>query len=196
MNFSTKLDQLHLQARSNKWLGYFQIFIRIILFIGFFPPGMQKVLGERFTVLAVNHPMGHYLEAIYYTGYYYTFIGVMQVTAAILLLIPRTTLLGAIIYFPIILNICILSLAVRFDGSLVSSPLMVMACLILTTMLLIGFTLTSVYNILPRNTMKECRKQCENKNNSEACFDFCNCIHQEGQPLNKCMDEYFTSENE
>ena len=55
----------------------------------------------------------------------------MQVTAAILLLIPRTALLGAFIYFPIILNICILSLAVRFDGSQVTSPLMLCAVLFL-----------------------------------------------------------------
>jgi hypothetical protein len=41
------------------------------------------------------------------TGFYYTFIGVSQLTAALLSLIPRTTLLGAIIYFPIILNICV-----------------------------------------------------------------------------------------
>src|SRR5690606_7542779 len=53
------------------------------------------------------------------------------VTAAILLLIPRTATLGALIYFPVILNICILSLAVGFDGSLVSSPLMVLANLYL-----------------------------------------------------------------
>jgi hypothetical protein len=75
--------------------------------------------------------MGHYLEALFHTGYYYPFIGVMQVAAAILLLIPRTALIGALIYFPIILNICILSLAVRFDGSLLSSPLMVLADLYL-----------------------------------------------------------------
>lgn len=88
-------------------------------------------MGERFTDLSNNHPMGHYLEALHRTGYYYTFIGVLQVTAAILLLIPRTATLGALIYFPIILNICILSLAVRFDGSFVSAPLMVLANLYL-----------------------------------------------------------------
>ncbi len=233
MGISNKIDQLHYEARHNKWLRYFSIFIRIILFIGFFFPGMQKILGERFTVLSVNHPMGHYLEALFYTGYYYTFIGIMQVTAAILLLIPKTTLLGALIYFPIILNICILSLSVRFDGSLISSPLMVMACLyllcwdyhklkfifpfnhskanlvlpmkknlsnkfpikffvgVVTTIFLIVFTLTTAYDILPRNTMQECRKQCENKNNPEPCFDYCNCIHEKGQPLHQCMDEYF-----
>ena len=47
--------------------------------------------------------------------------------AAILLLIPGTAPLGAIIYFPIILNISILTFAVRFDGSLLTAPLMVLA---------------------------------------------------------------------
>lgn len=75
--------------------------------------------------------MGNYLEALHRTGYYYTFIGVMQVTAALLLLIPRTATLGAFLYFPIILNICVLSFAVRFEGSLLSSPLMVLANLYL-----------------------------------------------------------------
>lgn len=75
--------------------------------------------------------MGHYLEALYHTGYYYTCIGVFQVLAAVLLLIPRTATLGAFIYFPIILNICVLSLSVRFDGSLISAPLMVLANLYL-----------------------------------------------------------------
>lgn len=88
-------------------------------------------MGERFTTLSVKHPMGNYLEALHRTGFYYTFIGVLQMMAAILLLIPRTVTLGALIYFPIILNICILSFAVRFEGSFVTSPLMVLANLYL-----------------------------------------------------------------
>ena len=131
MNISSKLDQLHFRARKNRWLGYFSIFCRITLAAGFIPSGMQKVLGERFTVLAINHPMGNFLEAFHHTGYYYPFVGFMQVLAAILLLIPRTVTLGAFIYLPIILNICILSLAVRFDGSQVTSPLMLCAVLYL-----------------------------------------------------------------
>jgi uncharacterized membrane protein YphA (DoxX/SURF4 family) len=131
MNIGAKLDALHFRARQSKWLGYFSIFCRIALAAGFIPSGMQKILGERFTTLAINHPMGNFLEAFHHTGYYYPFVGVMQVTAAILLLIPRTVTIGAFIYFPIILNICILSLAVRFDGSQVTSPLMVCAVLFL-----------------------------------------------------------------
>jgi uncharacterized membrane protein YphA (DoxX/SURF4 family) len=131
MNISAKLDQLHFKAKGNRWLRYFAVFNRIAWAAGFLPSGFVKIMGERFTSLSVNHPMGHYLEALHLTGYYYPFIGVIQVTAAILLLIPRTATLGAILYFPIILNICILSLAVRFDGSLLSSPLMVLANLYL-----------------------------------------------------------------
>ncbi len=131
MSLGEKIDKIHFKARSNKWLYYFSIFCRVALAAGFIPSGMQKVLGERFTVLSPNHPMGHFLDAFYQTGYYYTFVGIMQVLAAILLLIPRTVTIGAFIYLPIILNICILSWSVRFDGSFVSAPLMLCAVLYL-----------------------------------------------------------------
>ena len=102
------------------------------LAFGFIVAGMVKIMGERFASgLSVVHPMGSYLEALHHTGYYYTFIGVAQVVAAILLLIPRTVALGALLYFPIIVNIWILSYALRFDGSFMTSPLMVLANLFL-----------------------------------------------------------------
>ncbi len=131
MSIATRLDRVHAKVKRQKALRYFTVFTRIMLALGFLPSGMVKILGERFTSLSVMHPMGNYLEALHRTGFYYPFIGVMQVTAALLLLIPRTATLGAMIYFPIILNICILSLAVRFEGSFVTSPLMVMANLYL-----------------------------------------------------------------
>lgn len=131
MNIST-IDTIHSQIKQNRWIQYFAIFNRVALAAGFIIAGMVKIVGERFASgLSVNHPMGHYLDALHQTGYYYTFIGIAQVAAGILLLIPRTALLGALLYFPIILNICILSLAVRFEGSLLSSPLMVLSNLFL-----------------------------------------------------------------
>ena len=232
MNISFKLDQLHLWVRGNKWLWYFAVFNRIALAAGFLPSGLQKVIGERFTALPVNHPMGHFLDAFYLTGYYYTFVGILQVTAAILLLIPRAATFGAIIYFPIILNICILSLAVRFDGSLLSAPLMVLANLyllcwdyhklkfifpfthptnhddipqkglsskfpknfflgVVVTVFMVVLVITNAYNIVPHNTLSECKKQCQGSDKSKACNDFCDCIHVEGQSLNKCLEEYY-----
>ena len=78
MSLSTSLDKLHLQARENRWLWYFAIFCRVALAAGFIPSGMMKIMGERFTVLAVNHPMGNFLEAIYHTGFYYTIVVVFS----------------------------------------------------------------------------------------------------------------------
>jgi uncharacterized membrane protein YphA (DoxX/SURF4 family) len=131
MGIEAYLDRLHTKIRNNRWTRYFWIFCRLALAAGFLPSGYVKIIGERFTNLSNNHPMGHYLEALHHTSFYYTFIGVAQMTAAVLLLFRRTALLGAVLYFPIILNICLLSVAVRFDGSLISSPLMVLANLYL-----------------------------------------------------------------
>ena len=117
MGISATLNRLHFRVRQNIWLRYFAVFNRIGLAAGFLPAGIVKIMDERFASgLSVKHPMGDYLEALHRTGYYYTFIGILQVAAAIFLVIPRTALLGALIYFPIILNICILSFAVRFEG--------------------------------------------------------------------------------
>ena len=118
MSISSRLNQIYYEAKGNKWFHYFAVFCRITLALGFLISGLVKIMGERFAAgLSVNNPMGHYLEALYYTEYYYTFIGISQVIIALLLLIPRTALLGALMYFPIILNICILTYAVRFEGT-------------------------------------------------------------------------------
>ena len=231
MSIGAKLDEFHLRARKNRWLHYFAIFCRVALAAGFIPSGMQKVLGERFTVLAVNHPMSNFLEAFHHTGYYYPFVGLMQVLAAILLLIPRTVTIGAFIYLPLILNICILSLAVRFEGSLVTSPLMLCGVLfllcwdyhkfknvfpfnhsvsktqlpqknelnnkfpfaffagVLAVIVIVMSHALLLYRIMPRNTISDCRKQCDGENDAD-CYNFCDCIHKEGKSLENCLDEY------
>ncbi|GGH06816.1 DoxX family protein [Mucilaginibacter phyllosphaerae] len=233
MSISYQLDQLHQRVKANIWLRYFAVFNRVGLAAGFLPSGFVKIMGERFTSLSVNHPMGHYLEALHLTGYYYTFIGVIQVIAAILLLIPRTATLGAVLYFPVILNICILSIAVRFEGSLITSPLMVLANLYLlcwdydrlklilpfkhtgaptgisqqpiirstrfpiaffsgvaAAVVVLVLLLTNGYDIMPRNTLADCQRQCKDNSSARACQVFCNCIHQKGQSLNQALDGY------
>jgi len=118
MSLSSRFKQLYYEAKGNKWFHYFAVFCRIMLGLAFIISGLVKVRGERFASgLPVNNPMGHYFEALYETGYYYTFIGIAQLLIAILLFIPRTAFLGALMYFPVILNICILTYAVRFEGT-------------------------------------------------------------------------------
>ena len=130
MRLLASLEQLYGEAKRSKWIRYFAVFCRIMLAAGFIPAGIVKVTGERFTGLPSNNPLGHYFDALFLTRYYYTFIGVGQLTAALLLLIPRTALLGAILYFPIILNIWVLSSATRFNGTRLTT-LMLLASLFL-----------------------------------------------------------------
>lgn len=130
MNVLTGLERLYSESKRNQWIRDFAIFCRVALALGFIPAGIVKVTGERFTALPSNHPLGHYFDALLLTDYYYTFIGIGQLTAALLLLSPRTTLLGAIIYFPIIVNICVLTYATRFEGTRIAT-LMLLANLFL-----------------------------------------------------------------
>ena len=90
---------------------------RILLAIGFLPSGLKKALGQRFTLLGTDNPVGFFFEALYQTGVYWNFIGAAQLLAGLLLVIPRTTTLGAIIYFPIILNIFIITVSMHFQGT-------------------------------------------------------------------------------
>jgi uncharacterized membrane protein YphA (DoxX/SURF4 family) len=130
MSLLTRFEQLYGEARRNKWIRRFAVFCRVVLAAGFIPAGLVKVMGDRFTALPSNHPLGHYFDALFLTRYYYTFIGVGQLVAALLLLIPRTALLGAMLYFPIILNIWVLSSATRFNGTRLTT-LMLLANLFL-----------------------------------------------------------------
>lgn len=123
-----KFESHYLKIKANRWYWLFSLFCRFTLAFAFIAAGMVKIVGEKFASgLSELHPMGAYLTALHHTGYYYTFIGIAQVAAAVLLIIPRTVALGAMLYFPIILNIWLLSFAVRFEGSFVTSPLMVLA---------------------------------------------------------------------
>lgn len=114
-------EQFYNEAKGNKWFRHFTVFCRVILALAFIPSGLLKIMGERFTALPAYHPLGHYFDALHQTGYYYSFIGVGQIITALLLLIPRTALLGAILYFPIILNICVLAYATRFEGTRITT---------------------------------------------------------------------------
>ena len=83
LNKLTKFDQFYLNAKHNRWYWYFSIFCRIILAYAFIVAGIVKVMDEKFASgLSEIHPMGAYLTALHHTGYYYPFIGVVQILSA------------------------------------------------------------------------------------------------------------------
>ena len=223
-----RVEEIYYEARSDKWFMRFAVFCRIALAISFMPTGIVKIMGQRFAEgLPSNNPLGHYFDALHLTGYYYTFIGIGQIITAILLLIPRTSLVGALMYFPIITNICVLTYATRFDGTRLIT-MMVLACLFLliwdydrlkhilpfkqpktdvplsrrplgkrlriyffggcvVALAIIIFGTFYLYEITPGNSEEECRNQCASSKNPAACETFCDCIYEQGQPLDSCL---------
>lgn len=120
-------QKIHSTVANNKFFFFFTWFTRLLLAIAFIPSGWVKVQGERFTLISVDTQIGLFFESLYRTGIYWNFLGIMQLLTALLLLIPRTTLFGAILYFPIIVNIFIAVTSMHFRGTPVVTGLMVLA---------------------------------------------------------------------
>lgn len=121
------LDRVFLRARESPFLYRFTLFTRILLAAGFIPTGMVKLLGERFTLISPETPIGAFFEAMYQTGLYWRFLGAGQLVAGLLLLVPRTAHLGAAAFLPIILNIFVVTVALSFTGTPVVTGLMLLA---------------------------------------------------------------------
>ncbi len=111
------LDALHQKIYAQKVFKILTWMTRILLFLAFLPSGLKKLLGERFTILGIDTPVGFFFEALYQTGFYWNFIGLMQLIAGILLLIPRTSFFGALIYLPIVVNILVIVVSMSFTGT-------------------------------------------------------------------------------
>ncbi|MEJ7811059.1 MAG: DoxX family membrane protein [Gemmatimonadaceae bacterium] len=132
MSIERSLDRLHARARASRWLGRLTVLTRVLLALGFLPSGLTKVMGAHFTKLGLDDPVGFFFEAIYRTGIWYPFIGWCQVIAALLLLVPRTATLGAVLYFPIILNIFLITVGVGFTGTpFITGPMLLGATYLL-----------------------------------------------------------------
>jgi uncharacterized membrane protein YphA (DoxX/SURF4 family) len=131
MSLEAKLDALHARVRNFPVLQRFTALTRLLLGVGFIAPGLTKLRGNRFTILGTDTPIGFFFEALYQSGLYWRFIGAAQVLAAILTLIPRTATWGAICFFPIILNIFIITISMNFAGTPIITGLMLLANLYL-----------------------------------------------------------------
>lgn len=77
------------------------ILLRMLVGFAFVPAGLKKVLGQPFTDPQNHGPFHEFLHAFHATGGFYRFVGVVQLTAAILLLTQRFTVLGAALMLPI-----------------------------------------------------------------------------------------------
>jgi hypothetical protein len=127
MKLENVLDDIHVALTRRWWTQVFTAFTRCLLAVGFIPPSYTKIIHQPFTSLPDSNPVGHYFNALYQTGFYYEFIGWGQMIAAILLLIPRTSHIGALVFLPIIANIAVLTASVGFTGTWLITTLMCLA---------------------------------------------------------------------
>jgi uncharacterized membrane protein YphA (DoxX/SURF4 family) len=123
----SSLDRLHAGARRSSVLRRLAIVSRILLAMAFIPTGLVKLLGERFTTLPVENPIGFFFEAMYRSGWYWNFLGAGQVLAGLLLLVPFTSTLGALLFLPIVVNITAITWSVGFSGTIYVTALMLLA---------------------------------------------------------------------
>ncbi len=123
------LDRPFLWIRNGALCYRFTLFIRILLAAGFIPTGMVKLLGRRFTTMGVDTPIGAFFEAMYQTGVFWRFIGLTQVVAGVLLLIPRFAHLGAAIFLPVMTSIFLITVGLGFGGTTFITGPMLLAVL-------------------------------------------------------------------
>lgn len=124
-----RLDRWHAQVTAFSVAGRFTLTCRLLLAAAFIPTGLVKLLGQRFTVLGLDTPTGFFFEAMYRAGLYWRFLGLSQLVAGLLLLVPRTAFAGALLFLPIVVNIAIITTAIEFEGTPVVTWAMCLATL-------------------------------------------------------------------
>ncbi|PZR33640.1 MAG: DoxX family protein [Azospira oryzae] len=106
------------------------IYLRYLIGFAFVWASIVKIRGERFTTISVTEPVGYFFEAMYQSGFYWNFLGWGQFIAGALLMTQRFASFGAMVFFPIILNICVITWSVNFgSGTPVITLLMLLGTL-------------------------------------------------------------------
>ncbi|MVM35879.1 DoxX family membrane protein [Spirosoma sp. HMF4905] len=123
------MEKLIAKLKQTIALQLFTIFLRYLLGSAFVYASVFKILGIRFTPKSgENAPIDslpHFLEAMYQSGYYWYFIGWGQLVVGFLLMSQILSTLGAVAFFPIMLNIVMITTS--FD----SISVFIITCLML-----------------------------------------------------------------
>lgn len=127
------LPSIYVRIRTFYKLNLLVWLTRYLLAFAFIPSGMKKVLGQRFTSIGTDNPIGYFFEALFRTGMYWNFLGWGQLIAAVLMMTQLFATLGNLIFFFIITNIFFITVSMHFTGTWLIALLMLFAstCLLL-----------------------------------------------------------------
>jgi len=119
------------RLKQNLLLQLFTIGLRYLLGSSFVYASIFKISGIRFTPQSgENAPINtlpHFFEAMYQAGIYWHFIGWGQLIAGILLMSQVFSTLGAVAFFPIMLNIFVITISFESPGILLITSLMLLS---------------------------------------------------------------------
>ena len=101
------LDDVLLRARRKRWAQLAVTNLRIFVGFAFVPSGLKKVLAEPFTDPNLHGPFHDFLHAFHATGWFYQFVGAMQLVTATLLITQRFATVGALFATPILTTILV-----------------------------------------------------------------------------------------
>ena len=119
------------QLRSNRTNLWIIIHLRYLVGLAFFPSGITKLIGHRFTSISADNAIGYFFEALYQSGFYWNFLGLAQLTAGILLMTQRFALLGTLVFLAIMTNVWLITISLSFKGTWVITSLIMIAIIIL-----------------------------------------------------------------
>lgn len=112
----------------------FVIYLRYLIGFAFVFASIVKIRGERFTSIPASEPVGYFFEAMYQSGFYWNFLGWAQLISGALLMSQRFSTVGAMVFFPVILNVCLITHSVDFGSG---TPTITTLMLLGTTFLLL-----------------------------------------------------------
>ncbi|SKC76265.1 hypothetical protein SAMN05660236_3373 [Ohtaekwangia koreensis] len=108
------------------------IYARYLIGFAFVFASIVKIKSMRFTSIPPTEPVGYFFEAMYQTGFYWNFLGWGQFIAGALLMTQRFATVGAMVFFPIILNVFVITHSINFGmGTPVITTLMLLATIFL-----------------------------------------------------------------
>ena len=96
------MESLLLRARATRWIAVCVVNLRFLIGFAFVPSGLKKVLDQPFTDPQNTGRFHDFLDAFLATGWFYQFVGAMQLTAAVLLFTQRFATVGAMLALPIL----------------------------------------------------------------------------------------------
>lgn len=96
------IESVLIRARRGTSIPIAVALLRIFIGFAFLPAGLKKVLGEPFTDAHLSGPFHDFLHAFHATGWFYEFVGGVQLVVAAFLMTGRFAFLGAVAALPVL----------------------------------------------------------------------------------------------